>query len=295
MPQQRSPCRPLPGRSRAPWIWATASTLELVRIPAGSFVMGDPQGTPDERPLAAIRIEKSFWMSKFEVTNEQFARFDPTHDSRFEHRSSWWFDEEYTGWPLNRPQQPVVRVSWEESMEFCRWLSDKIGEKVILPTEAQWEWACRAGTDTPLSYGGLDTDFSSCGNLGDASLRKLADEGWRPKSPDLVPKDDRFNDGALVTCAVGRYAPNAWGLYDMHGNAAEWTRSNYHPYPYRADDGREVDGTGDKKTIRGGSWRDRPNLCRSASRWAYAPWQKVFNVGFRIIIECDTSTTKSTP
>ena len=173
--------------------------------------MGDPQGAPDERPLAAIRIEKSFWMSKFEVTNEQFARFDPAHESRFEHRSSWWFDEEYTGWPLNRPQQPVVRVSWEESMEFCRWLSDKIGEKVILPTEAQWEWACRAGTDTPLSYGGIDTDFSPSGNLGDASLRRLADEGWRPKSPDLVPKDDRFNDGALVTCAVGRYAPNAWG------------------------------------------------------------------------------------
>ena len=74
----------------------------------------------------------------------------------------------------------------------------------------------------------------------------------------------------------------------MHGNAAEWTRSNYHSYPYRADDGREADGTGDKKTIRGGSWRDRPNLCRSASRWAYAAWQKVFNVGFRIIIECET-------
>ena len=134
--------------------------LELVRIPPGSFVMGDPEGAPDERPLAAVRIEKSFWMSKFEVTNEQFARFDPAHESRFEHRSSWWFDEEYTGWPLNRPQQPVVRVSWEESMGFCRWLSDKIGEKVILPTEAQWEWACRAGTDTPLSYGGIDTDFS---------------------------------------------------------------------------------------------------------------------------------------
>ena len=155
------------------------------------------------------------------------------HESRFEHRSSWWFDEEYTGWPLDLPQQPVVRVSWEESKEFCRWLSDKIGEKVILPSEAQWEWACRAGTDTPLSYGGVDTDFSSSGNLGDASLRRLADEGWRPKSPDLVPKDDRFNDGELVTCTVGRYAANAWGLCDMHGNAAEWTRSNYHPYPYR--------------------------------------------------------------
>ncbi|MHB8969100.1 MAG: HzsA-related protein, partial [Pirellulaceae bacterium] len=127
-------------------------TLELVRIPPGSFVMGDPSGTPDERPPAAVQIEKSFWMGKFEVSNEQFAIFDPAHESRFEHRSSWWFDEEYTGWPLNRPQQPVVRVSWEETMGFCRWLSEKIGEKVTLPTEAQWEWACRAGTDTPFFY-----------------------------------------------------------------------------------------------------------------------------------------------
>jgi formylglycine-generating enzyme required for sulfatase activity len=141
----------------------------------------------------------------------------------------------------------------------------------------------------PFSYGGLDTDFSTFGNMGDASLRKLADEGWRPKSPDLIPKDNRSNDGALVTCAIGRYAPNAWGLYDMHGNAAEWTRSNYHPYPYRADDDRKTDATGSNKTIRGGSWRDRPAHCRSASRWSYAPWQKVFNVGFRVIIEADPS------
>ncbi len=260
-------------------------TLNLVRIPAGSFVMGDPQGTPDERPAAEVRIGTAFWMASCEVSNEQFAKFKPSHDSRFEHRSSWWFDEEFTGWPLNRPTQPVVRVSWDESMEFCRWLSSKLGETVTLPTEAQWEWACRAGTATPLSYGTLDTDFAAFANLGDASLRKLADEGWRPKSPDLVPKESRFNDGVLVTCAVGRYTPNAWGLHDMHGNAAEWTRSNYQPYPYRADDGREADATGARKTIRGGSWRDRPNLCRSASRWAYPPWQPVFNVGFRVIIE----------
>ncbi|MHB0955464.1 MAG: SUMF1/EgtB/PvdO family nonheme iron enzyme [Pirellulaceae bacterium] len=270
-------------------------TLELVRIPPGSFIMGDPKGTPDERPLAAMRIEKSFWMARFEVSNEQFAIFDPAHDSRFEHRSSWWFDEEYIGWPLDGPQQPVVRVSWEESMAFCRWLSGKIGENVTLPTESQWEWACRAGSETPFFFGGLETDFSPYGNMGDASLRKLADEGWRPKSPDLVPMDGRFNDGALVTCTLGRYAPNAWGLYDTHGNVAEWTRSDYQSYRCRADDGGDAAETGPKTTIRGGSWRDRPHLCRSASRWGYAPWQKVFNVGFRIIIESETSIQKTTP
>ena len=115
-------------------------------------------GIPRARRMNVLRLRSAssspFWMSKFEVTNEQFARFDPDHESRFEHRSSWWFDEEYIGWPLNQPQQPVVRVSWEESMAFCRWLSDRIGEKVLLPSEAQWEWACRAGTNTPLYYGG---------------------------------------------------------------------------------------------------------------------------------------------
>jgi formylglycine-generating enzyme required for sulfatase activity len=124
-----------------------------------------------------------------------------------------------------------------------------------------------------LSCGDLDADFSRFGNMGDANLRKLADEGWRPKPPDLVPKDSRFDDGSLVTAEVGRYLPNAWGLHDMHGNVSEWTRSDY--------------GVSAKKIIRGGSWRDRPKLCRSASRWAYDPWQKVFNVGFRVIIDSD--------
>ena len=213
--------------------------MEFMRIPAGSFIMGDTNGAPNERKLSAARVDKPFWMAKCEVSNEQFARFNPSHDSRFEHRSSWWFDEEYTGWPLNRPRQPVVRVSWEEAAAFCQWLSEKLGGDVALPTETQWEWACRAGTATPLNYGDLDTDFSPFANLGDANLRKMADEGWRPKSPDLVPKDNRFDDGALVTSEIGRYAPNAWGLHDMHGNAAEWTRSNYE--------------ASDRKVIRGGS------------------------------------------
>ncbi len=262
-------------------------TMELVRIPAGAFIMGDINGASDERVLSVARIQKSFWMAKCEVSNEQFARFKGSHDSRFEHRSSWWFDEAYIGWPLNRPKQPVVRVSWEDAMAFCRWLSEKLGDEVTLPTETQWEWACRAGTATPLSYGDLDTDFSTFGNMGDANLRKLADEGWRPKAPDLVAKDSRFDDGALVTSEVGRYAPNAWGLHDMHGNASEWTRTPYRPTFRGTADHREVDSVSDRKVIRGGSWRDRPKLCRSASRWGYDAWQKVFNVGFRVIIEPD--------
>ncbi|MDO8539949.1 MAG: SUMF1/EgtB/PvdO family nonheme iron enzyme [Opitutaceae bacterium] len=260
-------------------------TIELVRIPAGQFVMGDPSGESDERPLAAVRIDRAFWMAKHEVTNEQYARFDPTHESRFEHRSSWIFSEEYLGWRLDGPRQPVIRVSWQKAMEFSRWLTRKIGEPVSLPTEAQWEYACRAGSGSPLHYGNLDADFSRFANLADVNMRRIADEGWRPKAPDLVPRDGRFDDGSLVTSEVGRYQPNAWGLHDMHGNAAEWTRTTYKPYPYQVADGRDRITPDGEKVVRGGSWRDRPKYSRSAYRWSYPSYQKVYNVGFRVVIE----------
>lgn len=259
--------------------------MELVSIPAGSFLMGDPAGEADERPQSPVTIEQRFWMASSEVSNEQFAEFDSSHDSRFEHRSSWIFSDEYLGWRLNRPRQPVVRVSWNQAMAFCAWLSEKTGEHVTLPTEAQWEYACRAGSAGPMSYGPLDSDFSRFANMADVNLRKIADEGWRPKAPDLAPRDDRFNDGALVTTDVGRYRPNAWGLLDMHGNAAEWTRTTYRPYPYRAGDGRNETSSDGKKVVRGGSWRSRPKLCRSAARLSYPGYQKVFDVGFRVVIE----------
>lgn len=264
--------------------------MEFVRLPAGAFVMGDPDGERDEQPLSAMEIKEPFWMGAVEVINEQYARFDPRHDSRFEDRSSWIFSEEYLGWPLNQPRQPVVRVSWNEAMAFCQWLSKRTGEGITLPTEAQWEYACRAGTDTPFWYGNLDTDFSTCANLGDENLKRLAYDGWRPLSPDLVPRESRFNDHALVTADVGRYQPNPWGLFDMHGNAAEWTRSNYRPYPYRPEPdpigftAGNLSGAGEK-VVRGGSWRDRPKRSRSAFRLSYPAYQPVFNVGFRVIIE----------
>ncbi len=259
-------------------------TLRLAKVPACSFVMGEPQGEKDERPPAAVTIAEPFWMSAFEITNAQFQQFDPSHDSRFEHRTSWIFSEEYLGWPVDRPQQPVVRVSWNEAMAFCRWLSKKLGAEVTLPTEGQWEYACRAGTVTPLFYGDLDADFSRFANVADATIKRLAYEGWRPKPPDLVPRDARFDDAALVTVEVGSYRPNPWSLYDMHGNAAEWTRSTYEPYPYREDDGRNEVANDGEKVVRGGSWYDRPKRCRSAFRLSYPEYQRVYNVGFRVVV-----------
>jgi formylglycine-generating enzyme required for sulfatase activity len=257
--------------------------LDLVRIPAGSFVMGSADGDADEYPPTVVRVSRPFWMGRCEVTNEQYAQFDAAHDSRFEDRTSWIFSEPYLGWKVSNPAQPVVRVSWNQAVAFCRWLSSRLGEEVSLPTEAEWEYACRAGTVSPLSYGGLDTDFAPFANEADATIRELAYGGWRPLSPDIVPREARCNDGALVTASVGSYRPNAWGLFDMHGNAAEWTRSAAQPYPYREDDGRNAISPAGKRIVRGGSWYDRPYRCRSSYRLAYREYQPVFNVGFRIV------------
>ncbi len=108
---------------------------------------------------------------------------------------------------------------------------------------------------------------------------------------DLVPRDERYDDAALVTADVGSYRPNTWGLHDMHGNVWEWTRSAYRPYPYRADDaGNDPAGT-ERRVVRGGSWRDRPKRCRSGFRLSYPAWQPVFNVGFRVVCRVEDAGT----
>lgn len=269
-------------------------TLELTRIPTGSFVMGDTSGAPDEMPPAAVSVETPFWMGQFEITNEQYARFDGAHDSRFEHKGSWVFSEGHLGWPLNRPKQPVVRVSWDEAVAFCEWLSDRTGQTVTLPTESQWEWACRAGTDTSMFFGDLDSDFSAYANMADATIRQMAYDTDGRYTMDLTPREPRYNDRHLVTAKVGTYQPNPWGLYDMHGNVGEWTRSVYKPYPYRAGDGRNDLGSDGSRVVRGGSWRDRPKRCTSAYRLNYPKEQKVFNVGFRIVIQDGTARSSKT-
>jgi formylglycine-generating enzyme required for sulfatase activity len=186
---------------------------------------------------------------------------------------------------------PVIRVSWQQAFAFCDWLSKKTGKKVALPTEAQWEWACRAGTATPLSFGSLDADFSKHANFADITVKQMAVRGVNPKpidnpdhTVDFELKDPRFDDGALHLTEVGSYRPNAWGLYDMHGNAAEWTCSDYRPYPYKDSDGRNGGGAEDK-VLRGGSWHDRPFRSTSSYRLGYPVWQQVYHAGFRVIVE----------
>jgi formylglycine-generating enzyme required for sulfatase activity len=270
-------------------------SLEMTLIPAGQFVMGDACGEPDEQPLGRVEIKKPFWMGRFEVTNEQYARFDPSHDSRHEHGTASFNSLKAIGPPLNGARQPVVRVSWEEAMAFCAWVSRRTGTLATLPTEAQWEYACRAGTDGPFYYGDFETDFSQAANMADETLNSWATYNERRRSADQVPRDDRFNDRGLVTVEVGAYRPNAWGLYDMHGNVWEWTHSAYMPYPSRADDGRNAPAVTGEKVVRGGSWYDRPPRCRSAFRLSYPAWRKVYNVGFRVVLEASTSVSAARP
>jgi len=269
--------------------------IELRHIPAGAFAMGDINGCADEFPTAQVAIAKPFWMATTEVTLEQFRQFDPTHRNGY--YDMHYKDQVKPGYLMDLPAKPVIRVSCLEAQNFCRWLATKTGKKVTLPTEAQWEWACRAGTATPFSYGDLDTDFSTFANLADKSLSKLAVSGVDPqpianpdKFWDYVPKDARFNDGVVHLADVGSYKGNPWGLKDMHGNVAEWTRSTYRPYPYNPALDEQPDNSETvKKTVRGGSWADRPKTARSSFRLAYPAWMKVYNVGFRIIIEDDTA------
>ena len=267
-------------------------SLELVQIPSGEFVMGNDDAWPDEGPCASVRIGKPFWMGSFEISNEQFARFDPKHDSRLEHGDFLQFSIRERGDSLNLPRQPVTRVSWAAAKSFCEWLSEKTGEKFDLPSEAQWEWACRAGTDTAMWFGPADADFGKMANLADINLKKMPTLGWGLPSgalPDWRPSRATVNDGAKVSATiehcVATYAANPWGLFNMHGNVAEWTRSAYAPYPYIDGDGRNNAEHGPKRAVRGGSWYERPERASSSYRMAYHDYQKVFSVGFRVVCE----------
>ncbi|MDL2256048.1 SUMF1/EgtB/PvdO family nonheme iron enzyme [Parabacteroides sp. OttesenSCG-928-G06] len=267
---------------------APGVSVTFVWVPAGSFVMGN-NNDPSASPAFQASVKKGFWMSTTEITNQQYRAIFPEHDSRYIGQT--WKDHTTPGYPVNEPQQPVVRVSWEEANAFCEKVSENTQYKVFLPTETQWEWAARAGSANDFWYGGRESNFSTYENLADSMLVDLAVTGvnprpMRPNDPmrefwDYQPKVLTANDGQLVSAPVAGYAPNPWGLYDMYGNVAEWTRSAYMSYPLQT----KSKAASEEKIVRGGSWIERPQYSTSSYRKKYLPWQKPFNVGFRIIIE----------
>lgn len=268
--------------------------LDLVAIPGGAFLMGSPAGFRDEAPVARVSV-RPFRMGRIEVTNRQFRRFQKAHDSRRESRHGYQFG--VTGYDVNGDDAPAVRVTWSEASAFCEWLSKAAGQRVLLPTEAQWEWAARAGTTNAFWFGGLDADFAPFANLADATLSDFSGNPYeqdREKAryknaeniyDNWIPQMPQVNDGGFLSEPSGKWKANPWGLCDLVGNAAEWTRSLYAPYPYREDDGRNAASGSGARVARGGSWWDRPKYATASFRRAYRPYQPVYNVGFRVVVE----------
>jgi formylglycine-generating enzyme required for sulfatase activity len=219
----------------------TAVVLDMVRIPAGEFVMGSTNGFKDEMPATCVRIERPFWISRCEISKEQFQQFDPSIPSA---SLAWQEHPVHPGTAGRKggdPSVPFASLSWDQAMAFCQWLSQQTGQKFSLPTEAQWDYACRAGSAEP---------------------------------------------------PVGR-DPNAWGLADMLGGAAEWTLSRYRPYPYADNDGRNDPNAAGLRVIRGGSFFGHP--ATSSARWGFSHWLRLSNVGFRVVCEDDPQTAVRKP
>ena len=217
----------------------------MVPIPAGSFRMGsDVQD--DEKPVHEVTLTYSFWMGATPVTQEQFQELMGVNPSCFAGE-----------------KKPVEQVNWRVARAYCERLTKQqsvtgtlpAGYEYRLPTEAEWEYACRAGTTTEY-------------NTGD----------------ELLPSQARFDrDDSEGSVPVASYPPNAWGLYDMHGNVAEWCLDSYAAYSAGAVKDPFVSG-GPYRVIRGGSWYFNSNYCRSAHRYYNNPGGTLDDVGFRVVL-----------
>ncbi len=254
-------------------------SLTFLRIPAGRFVMGDAKGYEDETPHI-VTIEKPFLMADIEVPLRNFLAWKPDHYNGY-------IDElgkDHTTPGINVMKNewfPAVRVSWEEAQAYCQWLCEKTGKKFRLPTEAEWEWAARGGQTTPFYWGTENDDFGPYANLADKSLDGIPNQR---QTLNYYLRDMRYNDGQQVLGVVGKHRPNGFGLKDMIGNAAEWTQSAYAPYPY-ADDARNTPSSDADVVCRGGAWDLLPRHSRVSVRVHYPQWQRVANVGIRLVVE----------
>ncbi|RCV64719.1 Formylglycine-generating enzyme, required for sulfatase activity, contains SUMF1/FGE domain [Methanophagales archaeon] len=229
-------------------IFTNTIGMEFVPIAAGEFEMGSPSDEEgrysDEGPVHHVNIEKAFYMGRYEVTQKQWRAIMGDNPSYFK-----------------GDDLPIETVSWDDVHEFIKKLNEKEGTgKYRLPSEAEWEYACRAGTSTRYSFGDSES--------------KLGDYAWYGD-----------NSGAK-THPVGQKKPNSWGLYDMHGNVWEWVQDSWHGrYDGAPADGSAWEGDGAYRVIRGGSWCGDAGCCRSAYRSSRDPRNRNDGLGFRILKE----------
>jgi len=226
----------------------------MVLIPAGQFKMGSPESEAeryDDETLHPVKISE-FYICRYPVTNWLYEEFDPGHREQRDEVS-------------DQDNQPVIYVNWYEALMFCRWLGCR------LPTEAEWEYACRAGTTTP---------FSTDENL---TTEQANYDGNYPY------RDNPKGKYLRKTTPVGSYPPNAWGLYDMHGNVYDWCQDWYDGEYYEECKKKGIvenptgSESGSYRVLRGGSWINNAQLCRSANRYGYAPGYRITYIGFRLV------------
>jgi formylglycine-generating enzyme required for sulfatase activity len=246
---------------------------ELVVVPAGKFQMGSPVSETErnehESPLHAVEFAKPFAIGKYEVTFDEW-------EACVTHKACAPVTDD--GW--GRGRRPVIYVSFQMAVDYGRWLSGKTGKTYRLPSEAEWEYAARAGSATPWFWGDDPKRACQYGNVGDDSVR--------PEHPDWPLHD--CNDGFAKTAPVGTFKPNAFGLHDTAGNVWEWVEDCYNA----SYEGAPVDGrawlAGDcaRRIDRGGGWYNKPSAVRSALRYAGDDSSRQNNtLGFRIVRELD--------
>jgi formylglycine-generating enzyme required for sulfatase activity len=245
--------------------------MKFVWIEGGCFQMGCVSGSDecddDEFPVHEVCVD-GFYMGKYEVTNAQYRQWKREHDS------GDWKDHS-----LNNDEQPVVRVSWEEAVEFAQWLTDQSGGKYTfrLPTEAEWEYAARAGATTARFWGDDPDEACAYANVAD----QTAQQQWE----DWTIHD--CDDGFAVSAPVGSFRPNQFELYDMLGNVWEWCADTYHDsYADAPVDGSFRGSLDDEKAkvVRGGSWKFGPPGVRCAYRDWIHPGIWLDFLGFRVVV-----------
>jgi formylglycine-generating enzyme required for sulfatase activity len=292
--------------------------MKLVRIPAGEFWMGNDESGDelfrafpgyglwvkrdffdDERPRHRVRITRPFYLGAHEVTIGQFRRFVQESGYRTEAerdgRGGWGVNGKTGKFEGRRPcyswrnpgfpqddSHPVVNVTWNDAVAFCAWLSKAEGKTYRLPTEAEWEYACRAGATTRYWCGDDPQELVRVANLADQAGAR---EG-RKESPRWDHLALTGNDGHVYTAPVGSYKPNAWGVYDMHGNVWEWCADRYEEhYAKSPRDDPKGPATGHLRVRRGGAWHSYPLWARAAFRNYNTPQSRYLNLGLRVALE----------